>query len=153
MYNDFQKDLADGKRGEMLVSAALSARGHKITDLSDNWEYRRKDIDLLLDNGKQQTTLEIKNDIKSETTGNIFIETYNEYNQSHSKQGWFFYCQACFLCFLQEQSKTAHIVSFDDLRQSIKANGYREAITSTTKGYIVPVEDLKRMPSYFCLKV
>lgn len=150
---DFYKDLAVGKRGEKIVAAALTARGHKVIDLSDDLAARAKDIDLLLDNGNQQTTLEIKNDVASERTGNIFIETYNAYNKSHSYKGWFFYCQAIYLCFLQEQSKAAHIVSFDDVRQAIAANHYREVSTATTKGILIPVDELKVMPSYFLLAV
>ena len=150
---DFYKDLAVGKRGEKIVAAALAARGHKITDLSNDLAARAKDIDLLLDNGKQQTTLEIKNDVASERTGNLFIETYNTHNQSHSFKGWFFYCEAAYLCFLQEQSKTAHIVSFDDVRQAIETNKYREISTATTKGILLPVAVLKGMPSYFLLEV
>lgn len=150
---DFYKDLAVGKRGEKIVAAALAARGHKITDLSDDLAARAKDIDLLLDNGKQQTTLEIKNDVASERTGNLFIETYNIHNQSHSYKGWFFYCQATYICFLQEQSKAAHIVSFDDVRQAIETNHYREISTASTKGILLPVAALKVMPSYFLLEV
>lgn len=150
---DFYKDLAVGKRGEKIVAAALAARGHKITDLSNDLAARAKDIDLLLDNGKQQTTLEIKNDVASERTGNLFIETYNIHNQSHSNKGWFFYSEAAFLCFLQEQSKAAHIVSFDDVRQAIETNQYREISTASTKGILLPVAALKVMPSYFLLEV
>ena len=152
--DNFYKDLEDGKRGEKLVAAALTARGHIVTDMSDNLDYRRKDIDLLLENKQKQiTTLEVKNDMRSETTGNLFIETYNVRNQSHSFKGWYFYCEAYYLCFLQETSKAAHIVAFDDLRQAIAATNYREVSTASTKGILVPVDALKAMPSYFLLEV
>ena len=152
--NDFYKDLEVGKRGERIVAAALAARGHKITDLSDNLEARRKDIDMLLVNKQnQQTTLEIKNDIASEKTGNLFIETYNEYNRSHSYKGWFFYCEAAFICFLQETSRLAHIVSFDDLKADIEAHTYRVVNTSSTQGYLLPVSALAAIPSYICIAV
>jgi hypothetical protein len=153
MDNNFYNDLAVGKRGEKLVAAALAARGHKITDLSDDREARRNDIDLLLDNGKQQTTLEIKNDVRSETTGNLYIETYNIHNQSHSLQGWFFYCRAAYICFLQEQSRIAHIVSFDEMKENIKRSVYREVSTASTKGILLPVAAIKEYKSYFAMAV
>lgn len=154
MYNDFYSDLEDGKRGERIVAAALAARGHTITDLSDNYEARQKDIDFALKNRSgAETTLEVKNDIKSESTGNLFIETYNIKNQSHSYKGWFFYCEAQYICFLQEQHKAAHIVSFDDLRATIAAKAYRTANSSNASGYLLPLDDLKTCNSYFLLEV
>lgn len=152
--DDFYLDLQRGKRGEKLVSAALAARGHIITDLSDDPEARKNDIDLLLVNKQQQTTtLEIKNDQRSESTGNLFIETYNSNNKSHSFKGWFFYCAAEYLCFLQENKRTAHIVSFAELKKNIAANTYRTANSYNASGYLVPLEVVKQLPTYFCLAV
>ena len=152
--DDFYTDLKRGKKGEKLVIAALEARGHIVSDVSDNWDYRRNDIDLLLVNKqKQQTTLEVKNDQRSETTGNLFIETYNSNNQSHSYKGWFFYCAADYLCFLQEGNKQAHIVSFAELKKNIASNAYRTANSCNATGYLVPLEVVKQLPTYFCLSV
>ena len=152
--SDFYTDLEIGKRGERMVAAALEARGHKITDLSDNLEARRKDIDLLLLNKQQQTTtLEIKNDLASERTGNFFIETYNSRNKSHSLKGWFFYCEAVYICFLQETARIAHIVLLDELKAAIKAHKYKEVNTYETRGYIVPVSDITNLSSYISLSV
>ena len=152
--SDFYSDLEVGKRGEKMVAAALAARGHKVKDLSNDLEARRKDIDLLLLNKQQQTTtLEIKNDLASEHTGNVFIETYNEYNKSHSFKGWLFYCEAVYICFVQEVSRKAHIVLLDDLKQELKRNSYRIAHTKETQGYLLPVAALATLPSYFLLAV
>lgn len=73
----FYNDLEVGKRGEKAVAAALEKRGHIITDLSNDAEYQRKDIDMMLCKNGMAVSLEVKNDIKSNTTGNVFIETYN----------------------------------------------------------------------------
>lgn len=150
--SNFYNDLAIGKRGESLVAAALAARGHIVEDKSEDKAYQFNDIDFLLINkAGQQTTLEVKNDLASERTGNLFIETYNEYNRSHSYKGWFFYCGATYICFIQEHSGKAHIIAFDDLRQAIETKKYREISTSTTKGYLLPVAAVETLPSYFCL--
>lgn len=152
--DDFYSDLERGKRGEKLVIAALAARGHKITDVSDDWDYRRKDIDLLLVNKEQQqTTLEVKNEIRSETTGNIFIETYNSNNKSHSNRGWFFYCESQYICFLQENKGKAHIVALTDIKQAIENNRYRIANSSNAQGYLMPLADVEQMKSYFLLEL
>lgn len=150
--DDFYKDLEVGKRGEKMVAAALEARGHFVKDLSDDFEARRKDIDIQVFNKQQQTTtIEIKNDVASERTGNVFIETYNDANKSHSFKGWLFYCAAEYICFLQEESHKAHIVKLDELKADIKAHKYRVANTSRTQGYIMPIAALATLPSYFLL--
>ena len=93
--NNFYKDLEKGKIGEVLAAQALTARGHIVEDVSDDWKYRRADIDFLLTNKQgQKTTLEVKTDAASENTGNFFIEYYNSNNKSHSYDGWLNYCAA-----------------------------------------------------------
>lgn len=97
----FNSDLVIGKRGEMLVAAAFAARGHSVEDLTECREYQLKDIDFrLTDKAGVSITLEVKNDIKSNSTGNVFIETYNRNNVSRGGDGWFCYCDADYLCFV-----------------------------------------------------
>lgn len=149
----FQNDLAVGKRGEKAVAAALEKRGHIITDVSDDVEYRLKDIDMMLCKNDVVVSLEVKNDIKSNTTGNVFIETYNQNNVSRNGQGWFCYCEADYLCFVQEFWQEAHIVSRDELVKAIWSGKYRKVSSPFSDGYIVPVGALKQMNTYHCLKL
>lgn len=151
MNGVWEDDLRDGKRGEKIVAAALKARGHKVEDMSDNWEYRQQDIDFIVTNKKQRTTLEVKSDSASERTGNLFIETYNSNNKSHSYKGWFFYCAAEYICFLQENLKKIHIISFKDLKNNINDHNYRTAYSSNASGYLLPITALANMKSYKCL--
>jgi Holliday junction resolvase-like predicted endonuclease len=49
MYQEnFKDDLAIGKRGEKMVISALKKRGHSVIDVSDNAEFRLKDIDIII---------------------------------------------------------------------------------------------------------
>lgn len=48
MYRTFNDDLAIGKQGEKLVMSALEKHGHMVVDVSDNTEYRKKDIDIII---------------------------------------------------------------------------------------------------------
>ena len=153
MDYDFTKCLKVGQRGEQLIMSALIARGHKITDLRDDATARFNDIDLLLDNGTQQTYLEVKNDMRSETTGNVFVETYNINNINHLCKGWFFYCQANYIAFVQETKRKAHIISLEELKETIEYKDYREAKTANSNGYLVPIGDLEKMKSYFLLEL
>lgn len=100
-YNEnFTDELAIGKRGEALVIAALSNRGHTIEDLSESREYQLKDIDMRLSKNGVSITLEVKNDLRSNYTGNVFIETYNRNNVKRGGDGWLCYCEADYLCFV-----------------------------------------------------
>jgi len=98
--DNFYNDLTIGKRGEALVKAALAAKGHTIEDLTNDTEARAKDIDFRLSKNGLSATLEVKNDIKSNYTNNVFIETYNRNNTSRGGEGWFCYCEADYLCFV-----------------------------------------------------
>ena len=72
--NNFYNDLNRGKVGEVLAAQALTARGHIVEDVSDNWKYRRADIDFLLTNKQgQKTTLEVKTDFKAALFSFLFI--------------------------------------------------------------------------------
>lgn len=154
MYNDFYLDLSDGKRGEKLVSDALTARGHTVIDLSDDAAARYDDIDMrLYDKSGNTTTLEVKNDIRSNSSGNVFIEYENGNNKSHNYKGWYCYTKARYLAFVQEAHKVAHIVSIDELKQNIKQNSYRTARSNNAAGFLMPVAALQGFESYFCLGV
>jgi len=45
-------------------------------------------------------TLEVKNDKRSNTTGNVFIEISNRNNISRNFVGWYGYCEADYLAFV-----------------------------------------------------
>ena len=151
---NFNHDLERGKAGEALVATALTARGHIVEDVSDNWDYRRIDIDFLLTSATgDTTTLEVKTDDKSELTGNVFIEYSNIHNKSHNYNGWYYYCEADYLAFVQQNRHKCHIVSRYDLINSINNNNYRTANTYSSSGFLMPVSALTTLPSYFLLEV
>lgn len=90
------ESLAAGKRGEALVKNALNAYYLWVDDVADLYEYRLKDIDLIVDG----TTIEVKNDLRSNTTNNIFVELTNTNNIKRSGKGWFYYCEAEYMAFV-----------------------------------------------------
>lgn len=152
--DNFKKDVERGKVGEELVAAALAARGHKVDNVSDDWEYRRIDIDLLLTSASGSfTTLEVKTDDASERTGNVFVEYANQNNYNHNYQGWYCYCQATYIAFVQQNKHKAHIVSRYDLINNINSNNYRTASSYNACGFLMPITDLVKAPSYFLLEL
>lgn len=154
MEGTFEEQNIIGKRGERLVAAALAARGHKVEDLSGIYEYQLKDTDFRLTNEEGVSiTLEVKNDIKSNYTGNVFIETYNRNNIKRGGNGWFVYCEADYLCFVQEEYGVAHIVDRTELVKNCWNNYYAQRNSEFSRGYIVPIEKLRHYNSYRCLQL
>lgn len=136
---NFTQDLAVGKRGEALVKQALAARKHCVEDLSNIAEYQRKDIDMRLTKNGVSVTVEVKNDLRSNTTNNVFVETYNSNNISRNGAGWLNYCEADYLCFVQEEKHLAHIVNRCELIRQIWGGAYRLSNSPFSQGYIVPI--------------
>lgn len=149
----FKDNLEVGKRAEKAVAAALAARGHGIQDVSDDSAYQRIDIDLLLNKDGKQASLEIKNDLRSEQTGNVFIETYNRNNERRNGNGWYCYCEADYIAFVQENRKQAHIVSFRELVDMIEKCKPHICRSAFSAGYIIAIAELEHFSSYFCLKI
>lgn len=147
---DFYTDLKTGKEGELLFAATMAARGHTVIDVSDDQSYRNKDIDFVLTNETGSTTVEVKNDFRSNSTGNVFIETFCAENVNRCGTGWYYYCEADYLAFVQEVKKKIQIVSRYDLVQLIDRNSYRvvSKFDGTSAGYLVPLADLRQCDSY-----
>lgn len=88
--------LSAGKRGEALVKAALDKHYLWVADVSENFEFKQKDIDLVVD----FTTIEVKNDLKSNRTNNVFVELINHNNRKRGGRGWIEYCEADYMAFV-----------------------------------------------------
>lgn len=145
----FNNDLKRGKIGENKIALALSNRGHMVVDVSDIYEYQRKDIDFkLTDKSGNTTTLEVKTDEASERTGNVFIEYFNKNNISRKYKGWYHYCEAVYMAFVQPNRNKAYIVSRYDLYNSIANKDYRTASSYDACGFLVPLNDLRQMDSF-----
>ena len=149
----FYNDLERGKIGEQLVYNALTAKKHNITDLRNDIEARFNDIDFALEKNGLKTTLEIKTDHRSEDTGNFFIEYQNRNNKKHNYKGWYRYCKAEFICFVQETARKAYIVSLDELKETLKKGKFRTASGVDACGFLLPFSILQQFESLFCLEL
>ena len=141
----FKTDLERGKQGEQLVANTLSRRGWQITDLRNSAEYQKKDIDFIVSKDTIETTIEIKHDARINKTGNMYIEI--ESNDRTSRKGWFYYCEAEYLFYIDAVVAAAHIFKMEDLRQYTKLvtcataqcnDGYK-----SSTGLLVSVEHFK----------
>ena len=143
MDKNFYTSLEYGKRGERMVELALTAKGNKMIDVSDDLQYRKYDIDFVVERKRDTITLEVKSDYKSQETGNFFVEYQNDNNVNHNFEGWYHYSQAQFICFVQQEFHKAYIVLFDELVNDIeKKNSYRRARSNNSWGYLVPITNI-----------
>ena len=153
MYNDFNKDLNTGREGEQLFAAAVAARGHKVEDLSGIYDYQQKDIDFRLSKNGMSVLVEVKNDVKSNYTGNVFVEVSNNNNKRRNYEGWLCYCEADYIAFVQKEHNKIHIVQMNELIKNCWDKKYRLCRSFDTTGYIVPIWQLEKYSTYHCLKL
>ena len=142
--SNFYNDLKVGKCGEQLVAAALTELGHNVKDVSDKRDYQLKDIDFVLSKDNASTTLEVKNDVRSCDTGNIFIETYNNNNTSRNYLGWYYYCEADYLAFVQEKFGRALIINRNEIIQLVESGKFRTFHSFDTAGVCIPVYEIEK---------
>ena len=151
LMSNFTADNLTGKHGEYLVQQTLTKRGHTVKSVASDREYQRKDIDFLVRRADGlETTLEIKTDCKSQTTNNVYIETWCVENVSRHGKGWFYYCEADYIGFVQPDLHLLHIVDYQELKNLIK-NNYFKSLTKydgTAQGLCVPITALAQLGSY-----
>lgn len=150
LHQDFYKDIERGKIGEEMFIEQEKADGATVIDVRDNQTFRALDTDFILVDssfGDRLVTVEVKTDYKSEQTGNVFIETYNT---STGKDGWWYYCKAEYLVFVQPLSRVAHIVP----RLNIpKLTRYDVGYCGSQEGRLVPICRLAQVEGYKRIKL
>lgn len=115
----FMNDLSFGKKGEDLVYSTAIGRGHTIKDVRDILEFRKRDIDFIID----EYECEVKTDRRIAKTNNLFIETESvSYKTNKISKGWFDYCEAEYLFYLDWENKILYIYKFDDIKEYIRDN-------------------------------
>ena len=96
--NSFELMNKQGLEVQEIVKKHLEGRGHKVTDVSQDRAYQKKDVDFILQKNGLTATLEVKKDKKLFTTGNIFIECGFQRGDYYSR-GWIQYCEADYICY------------------------------------------------------
>lgn len=118
--NFFNQQLEKGKSGEAIVAAWLQKRGNQVKDVSDDREYQRRDIDLVVTNKDGATlTIEVKTDYKLHKSGNLFFEsTYHK--DWGDTPGWYDYCEADYVVFYDVIENKLYIYNFSLGREYVR---------------------------------
>ena len=118
----FMESVRIGAKSEQLVSKVLEERGWQVTDVTDDVNYRKADIDFVVvpADGGESRTVEVKSDNNISRTGNIFCEVIT--NVANKTPGWFTSSEATYLCIHDTKNNDIHFLLLDDLREYTKKN-------------------------------
>lgn len=95
--NGFLEQKKIGKNYEQVVKQHLQKRNIKVTDVAENSEWQKKDIDFIIEKEGISATIEIKADSRIHKTNNFFFEISALRGKARSA-GWLEKCQADYLC-------------------------------------------------------
>ena len=139
--------------GEYEVKKFLRGRGIQVEDVSDNPHYWAKDIDLIATNPLTgaSAAIEVKLDARINDTGNFFVEFENP--RSKNSKGWFHFCEADFLYYIDSHTYITYIIKIDELRHFIATNKRDLAIKSTFDGSIGYIVPLAAMPIFTTIQL
>ena len=139
--------------GEYEVKKFLRGRGIQVEDVSDKPQYWAKDIDLIATNPLTgaSAAIEVKLDARINDTGNFFVEFENP--RSKNSKGWFHFCEADFLYYIDSNSLLTYIIKFDELRHFIATHKRNLAIKSTFDGSIGYIVPLAAMPVFTTIQL
>lgn len=156
---NFMKAKRIGNQGERLVSGWLQRLGCQVEDVSMNRDYFAKDIDFIATKSGEEMTVEVKTDQRIADSGNVLLEVRVDVDKN--KPGWWQYCQASHLFFVDIRQHVVHCVRREELKQLLKT--HPKGVTTrylkvrdngkVREGEVllVPVELLKTLPHYVFL--
>lgn len=143
-----------GNTGEQIFYHR-ARRFHKVDDKTNDKDYWGKDIDFIVTNPRtgETRTIEVKTDTRLYETGNLYIELENV----HSKggKGWYYFSEADIIayCDYSAPDREIYLFSFEDLRATVNKREYATAkCGADSKGILVPLRELKEVPSFRILR-
>lgn len=142
-------EMTNSKYGEQLFAQRMKERGCEIEDLTDKEDYWKLDIDFRITNSTGTNTFEVKWDSKINSTHNFFVECSSTHN--YGCLGWFDFCEADWLAYGDAITEQFHCIKMEDLRQLINSRRWwetKEADGGAVRGYIVPISEIQKLPSY-----
>lgn len=156
---NFLKAKRVGDQGEKLVADWMQRLGYNVEDVSMNRDYFDKDIDFLMSKDGEEMTVEVKTDQRMADSGNVLLEIRVDVDKN--KDGWWKYCQATHLFFVDIRQKQVHCVRREELKQLVnsKPNGIVQRYLRVRDNgkvrdgevLLVPISLLRTLPHYVLL--
>lgn len=146
---EFRKSKAIGTNEEIRVKNTLESRGLKVIDLTDSEEFRKKDIDFLVQKGNEEAFIEVKADRRMGDTGNICVELVT--NIKNKSEGWLSYCEADYIFYCDSQNDCCYCFLLDDLRQyfkTLRREIVEKRVNEQNKSRIIALVNLKAFKDF-----
>ena len=109
----FIKAKNKGKKGETAVKEYFINKGYDVIDVSENKEFQKMDIDLIIDGD----FVEVKTQSCINRSNKIVLELETEYYNSLFRKGWLYYTEANILMFHDKENNITYSVDTDELRK------------------------------------
>ena len=113
MSNNFIADKRKGKIGERAVSDFFIKKGYFVEDVSENKDFQKLDIDLIVDN----EFIEVKTQNSINKNNKITLELECNYYEDLFVKGWFAYTEANIIVFYDKVNNIAYHIKTDELRE------------------------------------
>lgn len=164
MTQNFDKQNKIAKIGEDIVKKSIEAlylditfpkKFQKVIDVSEDKEYQDKDIDILIltriNPGRVESTqsFEIKTDLRTASTGNLFIETVTKRDSGKETIGWINKTTADYLLYYVPQDNVFYNINMDAIRKFIKEKHPKYVETYNKKekakncGYLISIQKIQ----------
>lgn len=138
--------------GELRAYNYLQASGWAVEDVTQNQDYWDKDIDFVAQSGTERLTVEVKWDNRIAQTGNMFIETITDLDNSTG--GWFSFCQADYIYYGDSVNELFYVFKTEDLRAFVSSHmmeqrkaadyNYRGVLKKVSQGMLVPIKEFSQ---------
>lgn len=107
-----------GKTGETAITEYYRSRGVSVVDVSDDKEYQKKDIDLIL-NGQ---TVEVKTGRNIPRYKEIVVELVSNDSPDFYREGWLYSSEAEIIIYYSPQEKKMYQIRLEELRDYVDKN-------------------------------
>ena len=139
--------MSKGRQGELLAQQMFEAWGYSVEDVSGNPEYYyRGDLLLTSPTTGAQRVVEVKWDGVIATTGNLYLETWNQYSRKQNCNGWWVFCGADYLAYGDATNRKFYLFDMAQLKERVaQLSLAQRRCGQDSEGFILPlaqVEDL-----------
>ncbi|MHA1711962.1 MAG: hypothetical protein ACTSUS_07890 [Candidatus Freyarchaeota archaeon] len=158
---DFDERASLGRNGVKCFTMLLEAKGWLVIDVSEHPGFRKHGIDVLAIKGNKLITCEVKTDEQTTQTGNMVFEMFSI--AESWTLGWGLTSKAEWLVYYVPPQHKFIFVRMEDMRQLVRAHwgalqtystsSSRNTSVWTTLGVLVPIQLVKKAPSYSVTKL
>ncbi|MBN1430483.1 MAG: hypothetical protein JXB07_19085 [Anaerolineae bacterium] len=146
---DFQTQLAIGQAAEQLLDAELRKRGYTVWSATRDDQRRGIDRWIARPPSERQWSIEYKDDLRAQHTGNAFVEVLSV--DTVGRLGWAYTSQADYLLYYVHGDELVYVLKMQAVKETVPAweRLYRTVKVMNdgynTHGVLVPLHELEAL--------